>query len=190
MSSVMKLKPIGTTFVDSSNATQNFSNLNKTLAGSVHETSSNLKMYKTLITFDLSMLYFPIDFAYLCLYVKDINSDSSYYSNNNLCFYKNMNSFDVNTVTWNTTPETSDSNQFVINDNSIGSYIKVDISRFVDTWVNNKHNYGITIEAHNYYTSLIKFASLNSNNPPWLIVKYKDVPSSYNTENSLYHSNR
>ena len=64
--SVMKVKPLGTAFVDSSHATENFSDLKKTLAGSFHETPSNLIMYKTLLTFDLSMVYFPID---LLIYV-------------------------------------------------------------------------------------------------------------------------
>lgn len=190
MGSVMKVKPLGTAFVDSSHATENFSNLKKTLAGSFHETPSNLIMYKTLLTFDLSMVYFPIEFAHLCLYVKDINTDSSYYSNNNLCFYKNMNPFDINTVTWNTTPETSDVNQVLVDENSVGSYIKIDVSRFVNSWIDTGNNYGMTIESHNYYTSLIKFASLSSNNPPWLLVQYKDSTYSYTQPNNKYHSNR
>lgn len=173
MSSIMKFKPIGTTFVDSSHATENFSKLKRTFAGSFHETPSNLVMYKTLLTFDLSMLYFPVEYAHLYLYVKDINTDSSYYSNNNFCFYKNTTSFDINTVTWNTIPKTSDVSQILIDKNSVGMYIKIDISRFVSTWICTSINYGITIESHNYYTSLIKFSSLNSNTPPWVLVKYK-----------------
>ena len=173
MDSIMKLKPIGNTYVDSSKPNENFSTSKNTLAGSFHETPSNLVMYKTLIKFDLSVIYFPIQFAHLCLYVKDINTDSSYYSNNNLCFYKNINQFNASKVTWNTTPDTSDVNQFTVDEKNIKSYIKLDLTRFVKDWLNNDNNYGITIESHNYYTSLIKFSSLNSNNPPWLLVKYK-----------------
>eukprot|EP00828_Plagiopyla_frontata_P023230 TRINITY_DN2982_c0_g1_i1.p3 TRINITY_DN2982_c0_g1~~TRINITY_DN2982_c0_g1_i1.p3 ORF type:complete len:171 (-),score=9.99 TRINITY_DN2982_c0_g1_i1:137-649(-) len=163
MSSIMKFKSIGTTFVDSSHANQNFSNLKKIVAGSIHTTASTSIMYKTILNFDLSMLYTcPIEFAHLCLYVKDINCDSSYYSNNNFCIYRNTNEFDINTITWNTTPQTTDINQISLNDNDIGTYTAIDISDIVRHWIENKKNYGITIEPHNYYSSLIKFASINS----------------------------
>ncbi len=176
MSSLIKIKPLGTTFVDSSHANKNFSSLKKLYSGSLHTSPSNSINFKTLIKFDLTMLYdIPIESAHLCLYVKDINNQSSFYSNNNFCIYKNEEKLDTNTVTWNNTPLTSCGQPFSINDKSIGQYIKINISQYINQWREMENNYGITIEPQNYYSSLIKFASINSENEPIIIAKYKSA---------------
>ncbi len=188
MSSLITIKPIGTAFVDSSHADRNFSSLKKLYSGSLHTSPSNSINFKTLIKFDSAMLYeLPIDFAYLCLYVKDINKESSFYSNNNFCIYKNEEIFDTNNVTWNTTPLTSHSKPFSIDDNSICRYSKIDISEYVNEWKEYGKNFGITIEPQNYYSSLIKFASINSENPPLILIKYKSA--SLDICNSKYANN-
>ena len=176
MSSLIKIKPIGTAFVESSHANRNFSELRKLYAGSLHTSPSDSINFKTLIKFDSTMFYeLPLDFAYLCLYIKDINKESSFYSNNNFCIYKNEEPFDINTVTWNTTPSTSYSEPFTIEDDSVHKYIKLDISNYINEWRENSNNFGISIEPQNYYSSLIKFASINSENPPLILIQYKSA---------------
>lgn len=176
MSSLIKIKPLGTTFVDSSHANRNFSSLRKTYAGSFHTSPSTSVNFKTLVKFDSSMFYeLPIEFAQLCLYVKDINKESSFYSNGSFCIYKNEENFDINAVTWNNTPLTSCCLPFSIENSLLGHYVKIDISQYIKQWLQDRANYGITIEPQNYYSSLIKFASINSNNPPLILIKYKSA---------------
>ena len=175
ISSIIKFKPVATTFVDSSHSNKNFSSLEKMLAGSIHTTASTSIMYKTLLSFDLSILCScPIKYAYLFLHLKDINSDSSYYSNNNLSLYKNVYPFNSSKVTWNTVPETSILNAISIKESEVGFYTKFDLTNFFKNNI-SYDNLGITIEPSNYYSSLIKFSSVNSDNPPWLILKYNNL---------------
>lgn len=174
MSSIVKLKCIGTNYVDSGNANKNFCECRNLFAGSIHKTSSRSIMFKSLITFDLSKLQpYPISYAYLCVYVKDINSDTSYYSNNTISLYKNTCDFDVKSVTWNTVPLTDSPMHLSIKPSDIGKYVKINITHIVNSWIQSNTNYGITLEANNFYSSLVKLASLNSQNPPWLLLEYK-----------------
>lgn len=176
MSSILKFKCNGTNYVDSGNANKNFVEYKNLLAGSIHKTSSHSTMFKSLITFDLSDLQpHPISSAYLCLFVKDINSDTSYYCNNTLSLYNNTCDFDINSVTWNTIPPTDNPMQLVVTPDDIGKYIKINITHIVNSWIQNDKNYGITLEANNFYSSLVKLASINSSNPPLLLIEYKKL---------------
>ena len=189
MSSVIKIKPSGTAFVESSHATKNFSSLKKLYTGSLHTSPSNTVMFKTLVKFDPGMLYeLPVESAYLCFYVKEINNESSFYSNNNFCIYKNEELFNIDTVTWNTTPRTSCAFPFLIDNDSIKHYAKINITTYVSDWICNGNNFGITIEPQNYYSSLVKFASVNSDNSPWLLIKYKAPSAVVNGKGRLCKS--
>lgn len=186
MSSVIKIKPSGTAFVESSHATKNFSSLKKLYTGSLHTSPSNTVMFKTLVKFDPGMLYeLPVECAYLCFYVKEINTESSFYSNNSFCIYKNEEKFDADNVTWNTTPRTSCALPFIIETDSIKHYAKINITSYVNDWICNGNNFGITIEPQNYYSSLVKFASVNSDNSPWLLIKYKAPSTTVNHKSRL-----
>lgn len=184
MDSIFKFKCNGTNYVDSGNANKNFYECKNLFAGSVHKTSSHSTMFKSLITFDLSNLQpHPISSAYLCVFVKDINSDTSYYSNDALSLYKNTCDFNVKSVTWNTLPPTNSPMHISITPNDVGKYIKINITYIVNSWIQDDKNYGITLEANNFYSSLVKLASANSSNPPWLLIKYKNYKdiSDYNS---------
>ena len=121
----------------------------------------------------------PLAYAYLCLYVKDINADTSYYSNNTLSVYKNLSDYNPKKVTWNTTPETDNVIRLNVPHTEIGNYMKINITSIVNDWIKNNNNYGITIEASNFYSSLIKFAPVDSKNPPLLFVEYKNPHFDY-----------
>ena len=105
MSSIVKFKPLNTTYVDSGHANQNFCENRNIFAGSFHKSACSSVMFKSLINFDLKGVK-PVllSNAYLCLYVKDTNSDTSYYSNNILTIYKNLDPFNTSNVTWNSSP--------------------------------------------------------------------------------------
>lgn len=192
MNSIFKIKSIGTTYVDSRHANQNFYDNKNLFAGSIHSSSSASTMFKSLITFDLcSLQSYPISSAYLCMYVKDVNSDTSYYSNNTLSIYRNTVDFDITKVTWNTAPLSVDPIHIIIPDNEVRNYIKINITSFVNRWLETDSNYGITLEANNFYSSLVKFASLSSAKPPLLYVEYQTAKMDYNIANqSSYHSYR
>lgn len=176
MSSIIKFKSNGTTYIDSSNADKNFSFSKKILSGNLHGTSCDSSMYKSIITFDISRLQaYPIESASLCIFVDNINSSSSYYSNNTLSIYRNTNSFDINSVTWNSSPSSDSQIYLDINPNDTFKYIKIDLNKYIDYWINNGNNYGITLEANNFYSSLIAFNSFNSQNPPLLFIEYKSI---------------
>lgn len=180
MGSILKFSSLSTTYVDSGHANDNFYECKNIYAGSFHKTSCSSVMLKSLIQFDLYNLEArPLAYAYLCLYVKDINSDTSYYSNNKLSVYRNLSDYNPQTVTWNTTPETDNVIHLNIPSSEIKNYMKIDITSIVNSWIKNGDNYGITIEASNFYSSLVKFASACSKNPPLLFVEYKNPQFDY-----------
>ncbi|MDO5518376.1 MAG: DNRLRE domain-containing protein [Clostridium sp.] len=186
MSSILKFKSLSTTYVDSGHANQNFCENRNIFAGSFHRTSCSSVMFKSLINFDLKELKpLPLSSAYLCLFVKDANSDTSYYSNNILSIYKNLEPFNTSNVTWNSSPCSDVPIHFAIEPGEVGKYIKINITPIVNSWLKNNDNYGISIEANNFYSSLFKFASINSNNPPLLFTQYKDIKYEYNDYNTL-----
>ncbi|MBQ3421622.1 MAG: DNRLRE domain-containing protein, partial [Romboutsia sp.] len=124
--------------------------------------------------------------TFLCLYVKDVNSDTSYYSNSILSIYKNLEPFNTSNVTWNSSPCSDYPIHFSIDPSEVGKYTKINITPIVDSWLNNNDNYGISIEANNYYSSLIKFASINSDKPPLLLTQFKSMNNyEYNNYNTL-----
>lgn len=186
MSSIVKFKPLNTTYVDSGHANQNFCENRNIFAGSFHKSACSSVMFKSLINFDLKGVK-PVllSNAYLCLYVKDTNSDTSYYSNNILTIYKNLEPFNTSNVTWNSSPCSDYPIHFAVDSSEIGKYIKINITPIVDSWLKNNDNYGISIEANNYYSSLIKFASINSEKPPLLLTQYNDIKYKYNNYNTL-----
>lgn len=192
MSSIIKFKSSSTTYVDSGHANQNFYENRNIFAGSYHESSCSARIFKSLIYFDLSKLEpLPLSSAYLCLFIKDTNSDTSYYSNNILSIYKNLEPFNSSDVTWNTSPCNNKPIHFVIDPSEVGKYVKINITSIVNSWLENNDNYGISIEANNYYSSLFKFASINSKNPPLLFTQYNVVKYEYNEYNNLVnHSYR
>ena len=180
MGSILKINSLSTTYVDSGHSNNNFYECKNIYAGSFHKTSCSSVMFKSLIQFDLYNLESrPLEYAYLCLYVKDINSDTSYYSNNTLSVYKNLSHYDPKVVTWNTTPETDNVIHLNIASSEIGNYMKINITSFVNSWIKNDDNYGITIESGNFYSSLVKFASSCSEKPPLLFVEYKNTKFDY-----------
>ena len=180
MGSILKFNSLSTTYVDSGHANDNFYECKNMYAGSFHKTAYSSIMFKSLIQFDLYNLEArPISYAYLCLYVKDINSDTSYYRNKTLSVYRNLSDYDPQKVTWNTTPETDSVIRLNIPSSEIGNYMKINITSIVNKWIKNNNNYGITIEASNFYSSLVKFASVNSKNPPLLFVEYKNPKFDY-----------
>lgn len=193
MSSILKIKSNYSTYVDSGHANSNFSDSRNLFAGSYHKTSCSSIIFKSLITFDLdNLLDSPLSYAYLCLYVKDCNSDTSYYSNNFLSLYRNTTDYDYHTTTWNNSPCTDSPIHFSVQDYDVHKYMKINITPIVNSWIKNKDNFGITVEANNFYSSLVKFASNNSPNPPWLIIQYKNpsYESNYDHNYSVYSSSR
>lgn len=186
MSSIIKIKPLSTTYVNSSHANQNFCENRNIFAGSFHKSACSSVMFKSLIKFDLKNLEtHTISNTYLYLYVKDINSDTSYYSNNILSIYKNLEPFNNSNVTWNSSPYNDYPIHFTIDPSNVGKYIKINITPIVESWLKNNDNYGISIEANNYYSSLIKFASINSDKPPFLYTQNMDINYEYNNYNTL-----
>ena len=172
----MKFKCSGTTYIDSSNPDKTFSHYNKILSGNLHKSSSESTMYKSLITFDISRLqHYPIESAYLCLFVDNINSISSYYSNDTLSVYRNIAAFNMDSVTWNNSPLSDSQIYLSITPNNLLKYIKIDITDYINYWLDGGKNYGINLEANNFYSSLVTFNSSNSPNPPWLFVEYKSI---------------
>lgn len=180
MGSILKFNSLSTTYVDSGHSNNNFYEGKNIYAGSFHKTSCSSVMFKSLLQFDLCNLESrPLEYVYLCLYVKYINSDTSYYSNNSLSVYKNISPYDPQTVTWNTTPETDNVIHLSVSSSDIGNYLKINITDLVNSWIKNDKNFGITIESNNFYSSLVKFASSYSDNPPLLFVEYKNPKFDY-----------
>lgn len=176
MSSIIKFKCNGTTYIDSSNDDKNFSSSTKILSGNLHGKSCDCTMYKSLISFDISRLQdYPIESASLCIFVDNINSSSNYYSNDTLSIYRNTCDFDMNSVTWNNSPSSASQIYLDLNSDDTQKYIKIDITKYVEYWINNGNNYGIALEANNFYSSLITFNSVNSQNPPLLFIEYKTL---------------
>lgn len=170
----MKFKASGATYLDSENSNSNFSNSNILFSGVLHDKSSKYRRYKTLINFDLSRLdSYPIETAYLCLFVSSINSDSSYFSNNLLSVNRNISNLNLKSVNWDTSPSTDSPIDFSIDPDSVGKYVSLNITHLIRYWIESGKNYGISIEEQNFYSSLIQFNSINSNNPPWLLIEYK-----------------
>lgn len=192
LSSIFKFKSVSTTYVDSGHANQNFYENRNIFAGSCHESPCSSRIFKSLIYFDISELeHLPLSSAYLCLFVKDTNSDTSYYSNNILSIYKNLEPYNASDVTWNSSPINDRPIHFAIESSEVGKYVKINITPIVNSWLKNNDNYGISLEANNYYSSLFKFASINSKNPPLLFTQYEVENYKYNKyDNLVNHSCR
>lgn len=172
----MKFKSTGTTYVDSSNPSENFSYSKKIISGNIQKGSCQNTTYKSLVIFDISRLQpYQIENAYLCLYIDNITSNGSYYSNDTLSIYKNTSNFNIQSVTWDSLPLSSSQISLSINSSDIFRYMKIDIIDYVNYWIDTGNNYGITLEGNNFYSSLVTFDSLNSSNPPWLFIEYKTL---------------
>lgn len=142
--------------------------------------SSNCCLYRSLLKFDLSSLSKNILISNailkLFLYKKD------YCGTQKIIAYPLKNSFNENSVTWNTKLLTQPiSTSSYILDTQINSYIEIDITTFIFSLYKNIFpNYGIELLAAENTPSLLRFRSreyLNLSQRPQLVITYDNINS-------------
>lgn len=166
---------IDVTYVSSEESNKNFSHYDYLLSGlKKDETDSGIIMYKSLFKFNLNSLNnMQVKKAFLCFKINSIDPEIKYYRNNTFSLYKNTENYNYSTVTWDTYPQIDDKDsiELSIDLHEIGKYISIDITEFVNSWIANGANFGITLKTNSRNKlSVLNVCSTSSSNPPCLII--------------------
>lgn len=158
------------TYVDKIHPDNNYSKEAKLLTGVNHEEQANFNIYKSLLKFDTSKLNsHTIQSAFLYLFIEKIRLTPNH--SDNITILKNINSFNSSTTNWLNCPKTLAINKYSlkITSRDVSKYIKINITKLVQSWVTTNENYGISIEPLSFNSDLLlQFASKNSLKPPYL----------------------
>ncbi|WP_244835292.1 DNRLRE domain-containing protein [Clostridium sp. BJN0001] len=163
------------TYVSSEESNKNFSHSQYLLSGlKKDETDSGIIIYKSLFKFNLTPLNnMQVKTAYLCFKISSIYPEIKYYRNNTFSLYKNLENYNYSTVTWNSFPKVDHESQIELNIgiNDVGKYISINITNFINSWIKNKNNFGITLKTNSKNKlSVLNICSTTSSNPPCLII--------------------
>ncbi len=172
---------------NSSTANTNY-NVYPRISASAWTSSGNLTYARTLLKFDLSEIPTDATVSSAFLY---LNSDPTHTSNsdwaanstlsgsNAIYFQKITQTWDSTSVTWNTQPTVTDTDEvWVPQSTSTTENIQVDLTSFVQHWVQNPdQNYGMMMifETEAYYRArnYVSKDHSNANLHPRLVVIYQ-----------------
>lgn len=197
MSQILRADCKYSTYIESFNQNRNTSSERSIFIGNAYNrTSSRNNLYVSLLKFNLPVLDASrIKNASLFLYFENLKSYNEVFEN--IIISQNNSDFDLSSICWRNPPKLSNSNtlEITIPYNYIGSYVKINITPIVMSWMTSRKNYGLTIRSSsNRSTSLIQFASANSSNAPYIIIKLNDEDnldcdnSNYEDTNTKYDS--
>ena len=166
----MKFNCNHTTYIDKFHSHTNFSESNSLLIGAVTHKSLGLNLYLSILNFHLSDLNADsIKEAYLFLFIEDIKYTYNSSLDLGLCgSYENV---DIFTIDWSSFPKNNFTKPLTLNifDNPIGSYLKVDVTSIIRSLANDDINCNIILNPINTHSNaIVKLASAESNNPPYL----------------------
>lgn len=188
MENSFKIDCTKSTYVNKFFANRNFSSENILLSGNFYENPNVFNNLKTILEFNLSNLDLTkIDRVYLSIFVTDLQCSTD--DSVDLVILPNILNINTNTVTWNNYPRTNTSNNLVLCNITwtTNSYFKIDITNLFKNLTIKDNILSLTIDTINRdSTSLIEFASINSNRKPYLNCIFKeDSPEDINNTPSL-----
>lgn len=179
MINVKQINCNGATFVDKYHATAVFSKNSTLTAGIVRNRSIGVNIYKTILSFNLSDLKPDIvESATLYLFVENIQYTDTSFKNIGICGnYEHVN---TKTLNWNTFPMEGSTEmlRLTIPKNSNGAYIKINITAIMKELAKYDVNYNFIFAPINITSNMIvKFASFNTKNPPYIRLELNDDDS-------------
>ncbi|MCR3760753.1 DNRLRE domain-containing protein [Clostridium felsineum] len=182
--------PIGTTFVYSAAPTKNYSTLDTIYVG---KAQTGTDFYRGILQFDLSKI--PIEASVLAAKLKlyvNYNLNSAL---KQIKLYQILQSYAINTVTFNTQPIINNNYVSYINlTNEINEVININLTNLASQWHKGEaSNFGVVINGEEASQgSVVGFSSINTINSsqwPRLDVEFSNgsssnrVLTSYGTEN-------
>lgn len=179
MINVKQINCNGAAFVDKYHATAVFSKSSSLTAGIIRNRSIGINIYKTILSFNLSDLKPDIiENASLYLFVENIQYTGTSFENIGICGnYEHVNTKALN---WHTFPiqGSTEMLRLTIPKNSNGSYIKINITAIMKELSKYDVNYNFIFGPINITSNMIvKFASFNTKNPPYLRLELNDDDS-------------
>lgn len=188
MENVVKIECSNSTYVCSSHPNNNFCKEEKLFIASVNENTSNINIYKAIVSFYISELDFnSLKNIYLFLFIENMyNKDNIIVTISTPEDNKDLNISDIN---WSTAPDKNIHDQInvAIPNNAIGRYVKIDISNIIQYLNSYSGTYNLIIEPTNYnLTSIIQASSNNSIKPPYLNIVI-DTKDTINNNSKLYN---
>lgn len=185
MENLINIKCTDSTYLCNSYPNNNFYKEKNLLIGSIISNFQNYNLFKSLLRFHISDL--NLDSAknmYLYLFLENIH-----HANNNaainISLSENDEDFNISNINWLTCPKKNNHTQINVNipTKSIKKYIKIDISHIIKSLTSYTNIYNILIEPLNFNSSsAIQFSSINSENPPYLVL----VNNSIDNKDFLY----
>jgi len=173
-------------YVEKFNSNTNFSQSNSLLIGAITNKSSDVNLYMSILNFHISDLEpDSIKEASLFLFVEDIKSTNK--GSWHLGLFGNFDNIDISTIDWTSFPNnnfTKLSTTIIPND-PIGSYLKVDVTSLIKSLAEYSLNYNILlIPVKTNSNAIVKLASIESNNSPYLSITTYDTDNSEASETS------
>lgn len=175
MKNSLKIDCSKSTYLDKFLADKNFSSENILLSGNFYENHNVFNNLKTILEFDFSNIDLTnIHKIYLTLFIDKLKCSPN--NSIDLVILPNTSIIDINNVTWNNYPRTNTNNNLMLCNISgdINDYFKIDITNLFKRATIHNNILSLTIDTINKdYTSLIEFASANSDKKPYLNCIFK-----------------
>ena len=179
------------TYIESLHRNRNTNLERSTLVGNILDTNTEKNnICMSLLKFDVPKLNkSKVLSASLFLYVENIETYSENFKN--ILISPNNSDFSLKSLSWNTPPKVSNSDVYEVTVpiNKINKYIEIDITSMFNLWLKG-NNFGLTIASRKSKAiSLIHFASINSNKPPYILINIENdekvIPS---ISNDIFNS--
>lgn len=173
MNNSIKLNSIASSYLELFKPSSNNLKKDKLLVGTLNNNSSINKFY-SIINFKYKNVDISnIDSAYLYLYIDDIiYSDFPFKS---IVIYENISDINLKEFTFENPPIKSENHiDSCLPFNFAKHYVNIDITSLYKNF-NNKNYFSIVIDSpKNKTTSILKIHSVNSQNPPYIILNLKN----------------
>ena len=167
------------TTLDKMHPYSNFYEYDKLLVGIINNQLYNTNELKSILKFNIppeNLL--NLGSVYLYIFVDKIELQKKNYFN--LFLSKITANYDLEVVSWDQLPNSdlTESISLTIPKNSMGNYIKINITNFFEDFNPINNSIIILLETiYNTATEIIQFASYQSTNPPYLCIEEMDDTS-------------
>lgn len=173
MENYKKIKVANSTYVYNTNSSSNFYKKDKLLVGAINTRNKHFKLYKSLLKVSKTDLRFNSnENVYLFLFVENMYIDNG--NTVKFSIFGNDDDFITSNIDWNNFPKkNADTRVDVsISSQSIGDYIKIDITPIIKSLSSYSRSYNLILEAINpsNLPYMIQFNSCNGKNIPYLAI--------------------
>jgi hypothetical protein len=181
-----KIKFVNTTYLCNATPSSNFYNKSNLLVGTINTKNKNVRLYKSLLrVYKSNSKLRSNKNIYLFLFVDDMYVNTG--SQMDFSIFGNDEELNTSNVNWSTFSKNSNSVHvdISVSSQSIGKYIKINITPLIKSSTSYTSTYNLIIEAaHSNSTNIIQFSSSNGENIPYLTVENNTIDSSVNKTKS------